>query len=93
MRRGDRLWQRLTEDADLSEEIMPGQTVVEIAGENRVLIEGHLGVKGYSHEAIVIKVKFGYIHVHGGCLELCRMSAEQLIIRGRIDQITLQRRN
>ena len=45
MRRGDRLWQRLTEDADLSEEIMPGQTVVEIAGENRVLIEGHLGVK------------------------------------------------
>lgn len=92
MRRGERLWQRLTEDADLTEEIMPGQSIVEIAGENRVLIEGHMGVKGYSHETIVVKVKFGYIHVCGACLELCRMSAEQLIIRGRIDQITLHRR-
>lgn len=92
MRRGQRLWQRLTEDADLSEEIMPGQTIVELAGDNRVLIEGHMGVKGYSHEKIVIQVKFGCIHVCGTCLELCRMSAQQLIIRGKIDQITLQRR-
>lgn len=92
MSRGERLWQRLADDADLSEEIMPGQSIVELAGENRVLIEGHLGVKGYTHEKVWIQVKFGLICVEGACLELCRMTLNELVIRGRIDGITLQRR-
>jgi len=93
MIKGERLWQRFAENTDLSEEYLPGNTIVEIAGENRVLIERHLGVKGYSHECIIVKVKFGYIHVCGSCLELCRMTSEQLVIKGRIDQVSLQRRS
>lgn len=92
MGKGESLWQRFAEHADLEEEAMPGQTIVELAGDNRVLIENHFGVKGYSREKIVVKVKFGFVHVCGGCLELTRMTKEQLVIRGRIDQVALQRR-
>lgn len=91
MGRGYALWQRLAEDAEI--ENMPGQPIVEIAGSQRVLIENHLGVLGYSRERILVKVKFGCIHVCGCGLELLRMTREQLVIRGRIDGVTLQRRD
>ena len=43
-------------------------------------------------EQIVVKVKYGYVCVCGCGLELMRMTKEQLVIRGRIDGVTLQRR-
>jgi len=92
MGRGERFWQRLTEGADLTEEPAPLLPIVEIAGTARVLIENHRGVLAYSREKISVKVKFGCIHVCGSCLELRRMSKEQLTISGRIDGVTLQRR-
>ena len=88
----ERIWDILTETADLSEETLPGQPIVEIAGDSRVLIENHLGVKGYSHEQIVVKVKYGDIHICGSCLELKRMSLHRLVIRGRICRVMLCRR-
>ena len=81
--------QRLADGADLSAEPLPGQPIVEIAGDRRVLIENHFGVKEYSREKIGVKVKYGLC----GCdLELIRMTKEQLIISGRIDAVTLIRR-
>lgn len=92
MGRGQRFLDYLAEEAELSAEPIPGQPLVEIAGDHRVLIENHFGVKGYSSEQIIVKVKFGCIRVCGHCLELVRMTKEQLIIRGKIDAVTLQRR-
>lgn len=89
---GERIWNRLTDESELYEESLPGLPIVEIAGYERVLIEHHGGVKAYSRERIVVSVKFGFVHVCGKCLELCRMSREQLLIRGKIEGITLQRR-
>lgn len=83
------LWDRL----DLPGESLPGQVVVEISGENRVLIEHHCGVREYSRERIGVKVKYGMLQVCGSCLELRCMTREQLVISGRIDCIVLKRRN
>ncbi len=83
------LWDRL----DLPGESLPGQVVVEITGENRVLIEHHCGVREYSRERIGVKVKYGMLQVCGNCLELRCMTREQLVISGRIDCIVLKRRN
>mgnify|MGYP002456976651 CR=1 FL=1 len=69
-----------------------GQPIVEIAGDRRVLIENHFGVKEYSREKIGVKVKYGLVCVCGCNLELIRMTKEQLIISGRIDAVTLIRR-
>ncbi len=83
------LWDRL----DLPGESLPGQVLVEISGENRVLIENHCGVREYSRERIGVKVKYGMLQVCGSCLELRCMTREQLVISGKIDCIVLKRRN
>ena len=80
-------WDRL----DLPGESLPGQVLVEITGENRVLIEHHRGVREYSREKIGVKVKYGVVQVCGSCLELRYMTKEQLVVSGKIDSIQLIR--
>ena len=92
MGRGHFFLERLAEDAELAMEPLPGQPIVEIAGDRRVLIENHLGVKAYGRERIVVKMKYGTVCVCGCGLELMRMTRDQLVICGRIDVISLQRR-
>lgn len=92
MGRGRYLLERLADEANLTAEPLPGQPIVEIAGDRRVLIENHFGVKEYSRERITVKVKYGFVSVCGCHLELMRMTKEQLVICGRIDGVMLQRR-
>lgn len=89
-RRG--FWDRLAESADLPGEALPGQPLLEVVGDRRVLIEQHRGVTEYSRERIGIRVSYGQIVICGCELELTRMCKEQLVITGRIDGITLRRR-
>ena len=63
--------------------------LVELAGQNRVLIENHLGVLAYSLEEIQIKVSYGCISVTGSDLRLMQMHKEQLVICGKIDSLHL----
>ena len=85
-------WDRLANEADFASETLPGLPIVELAGEGRVLIENHFGVKAYTRERIVIKVKYGCVNVCGSHLEILRMTRDQLVICGRIDSVSLQRR-
>lgn len=84
--------QKLADGADLAAEPLPGVPIVEVAGENRVLIERHSGVTEYSRERICVKVRYGAVCICGCSLELTRMTREQLVISGRIDCVQLQRR-
>ena len=77
----------------LTGEALPARSVIEIAGDSRVLIEHHGGVREYSRERIGVSVKFGTVQIDGCGLELSRMTREQLVISGRIDGVTLLRRN
>ena len=92
MSKGRFLLDRLTEDADLAAQPLPGQPIVGIAGDRRVLIENHFGVKEYGTQRITVKVKYGCVCICGEHLELMRMTKEQLVICGRIDCVTVQRR-
>lgn len=84
--------ERLTMAADLPDESIPGQPLVEISGYSRVLVENHMGVTEYGPQLIRVRVKFGDVCVCGSGLELSRMTRGQLIIRGRIESISLNRR-
>lgn len=86
------LWDRLAETAEMPGEVLPGQSVLELLGDKRILIERHGGVVQYSPEKIGIKLKFGTVFVCGCALELIHMTQGQLVIQGRIDTITLHRR-
>lgn len=88
MKGRDFLWDRL----DLPGEAVPGQPLVEIAGDCRVLIEHHHGVREYSRERIGVNVKYGVVQVCGSGLELRCMTREQLVISGKIDCVMLKRR-
>lgn len=88
-RRG--LLDRVALATELPTELGPGQTLVEIAGQGRVLIENHCGVTMYGTSEIRVKVSYGYICVCGSCLELVCMTKDQLVVTGRIDGVTLMR--
>ena len=92
MGKGRSFFAQMIENTDLAPESVPGQPIIEIAGDRRVLIENHQGVKAYGREKILVKVRFGYVCVCGCGLELLCMTRAQLVIRGRIDSVALQRR-
>lgn len=92
MKRRQRVMEKVVLGADLPGMAIPGQTLVEIAGESRVLIENHQGVTVYECNAIHVRVCFGELCITGSGLELMRMSKCQLVITGRIDCVALQRR-
>lgn len=84
--------QRLADLADLGMEPLPGVPVIEVAGENRVLIEKHDGVTEYSDRRIGIRVAYGQVSVCGRNLKLAQMTGEQLVILGSIECVQLHRR-
>ena len=92
MSKAEQFWNWIAEGTDLQDEVFAGQTLVEITGNERVLIENHCGVKLYERDRIEIHTKNGIVHVCGQCLQLIKMSREVLIIRGQICQVNFQRR-
>ena len=84
--------QRRADGAELTDELLPGVPIVEIAGGSRVLIERHRGVTEYSLERICVKVSYGTVCILGCGLELTCMTGSQLVISGKIACVQLQRR-
>ena len=60
------------------------RTLVELYGNERVLIEEHRGILAYGDEEIRVGASFGCVIIDGLELRLCCMSRSQLVIRGRI---------
>lgn len=92
MDNGNRLWERIFQQADLPDEVFPGQPLVEIVGNWRVLMEHHCGVKEYGPEKICVRVKYGVVQICGNGLHLRCMTKNQLVISGCICSITLLRK-
>ena len=91
MKNGRFFLQRLMDTVDLPEESLPRQTVVELLGDGRVLIEQHKWVVEYSPERIGVRVGFGVVSVTGEKLRLGLMTCEKLVILGKISSIELTR--
>ena len=83
---------RLTQQLDLDGEVEV-ESVVEMVGDRRVLVEHHKGIYQYQQDRIGIHVKYGDILVQGCGMEIASMTRYQLVITGRIDGICLERRN
>lgn len=85
--------ERLAEGMERSGDAVPGLPLVEICGGKRVLIENHRGVLAYGTERVRVCVSYGEVEVRGCGLEMARMTREQLVICGRIDSVSLVRRD
>lgn len=91
MRKNPSWLARLAQSAEFGAETPVLQPLVEICGDNRLLIENHLGVTEYGCERIGVRVRYGCVLVTGSELRLCHMSAQQLLIRGKIGCVSLSR--
>lgn len=92
MERRDHWAQRIADGSQLYSETLPGQTIIEIAGDRRVLVERHDGVVEYGTQRIRIRAKFGIICILGCNLQLKHMTRQQMIVSGQIDSVQIQRR-
>lgn len=79
------IWNRTADAVDLKTEPSPKQSLIEILGKNRVLIENHCGVTNYGTEEICVKTKSNCISICGSQLELIQMTKDCLIINGTIE--------
>ena len=70
-------------------EAIPGQPLIEILGQNRIIIENHKGVVRYEKEEICVRVHCGQILIKGRNLQLMKMCKPQLVIRGRVECVQL----
>lgn len=70
---------------------MPGQSVVELLGDNRVLVENHRRIIEYDLERACIAVSYGKVIIMGCNLQLRHVASRKLLVTGRIERIELYR--
>lgn len=86
------IWRKLLDSSGMEDECSPGQSVVELLGENRVLIENHRRIVEYKLEQIRIGMNYGILCILGRNLQLRHITSRKLLIIGRIERLELQRR-
>lgn len=74
----------------VSSNAMP-QTLVELTGTGRLLVERHRGIRSYGDLEILVGTTYGTLRIQGEKLRLCCMSREQLFISGTIQMVNLER--
>lgn len=90
MERSRGIVRRLSDRTDLQDECSAVLPLIEIAVNQRVLIEHHCGVIEYGRQRIVVRLKKGEVTVLGEGLELSLMTANQLVISGCIHSVDLE---
>ena len=80
---------RMAERLDLPPQAAGGAQIL-VSGGRLVTVEGHRGIRLYGPERIEVRIPGGCAAVLGRALQVCFMSPERLLIRGKIDAVTLE---
>lgn len=81
--------ERTAETFDLPAEALAGLPKLELVGDGELRVENHKGILAYGREEIHISGGVFLIKIAGQELELRAMTGIELLITGRITQITL----
>ena len=84
------IWERLEPGFAQQKQFKSKVPLVELYGGKRILIENHCGVLEYTDSLICVKVNCGQVCICGSELELAMMSAERLIICGKIQSVQMK---
>ena len=63
-----------------SAEKLSGNSIIEISSDNRVLVEGHLGICQYQSDTIRVRIQTGCAAISGEKLYLDKMTSESIIL-------------
>ena len=78
--KGFRCLRSITERCGLPLESIQGVSMVELSGDDRLLIEFHKNILCCSNNEIVIGTNYGDVHILGENLSLREVSRERIII-------------
>lgn len=81
----------MAEAVDAPRELLSGEPLIELAGDQRIMIENHTGVKEYACDCIRVGIKGGSVSIGGCDLRIARMQKKQLVIVGTIRSLCLER--
>lgn len=85
--------QRLTQILDMPRELDKKQTKVTIISFDEILIENYKGVMEYEEFFVKINTEIGIININGFNLNLEQMTDEDVLVKGVINSIDLERIN
>ncbi len=84
------LLERLARRLDLPAEVVAGVPLVTVTGKERVLVENHRGLLGYSDTEVCAACKGGAVRVRGEGLLLRAMDHEMLLVTGTILSVEME---
>lgn len=84
-----RFLERAAETFDLPADAVAGVPRLELVGDGELRVEDHKGILSYSREEIHVSGGVFLIKITGQELELRAMTGLELLITGKISQITL----
>ncbi|MBQ4075074.1 MAG: YabP/YqfC family sporulation protein [Clostridia bacterium] len=71
-------------------EVQSRQPRIQLTGREEVLIEQHTGLFSYETRCIRIRTRMGIVTIKGENLVIAFFGTEDLLIRGRVDQIGME---
>ncbi len=87
--RRPRLREKTAEVLDLPADVLAGLPRLELVGDGELRLENHRGILAYGKEEIHVSGGVFLIKIAGEDLELRAMTGLELLITGRIRQISL----
>ena len=84
-----RFLERAAETFDLPADALAGLPKLELVGDGELRVENHKGILAYGREEIHVSGGGWVIKIAGEGLELRAMTGIELLITGKVSQITL----
>ena len=82
---------RLTQILDMPRELDKTQTKVTIISFDEILIENYKGIMEYEEFFVKINTEIGIININGFNLKLEQMTNDDVLVKGIINSIDLER--
>lgn len=82
---------RFAQILDMPRELDKKQTKVTIVSFDEILIENYKGIMEYEEFFVKINTEIGIININGFNLNLEQMTDEDILVKGKINSIDLER--
>lgn len=87
---GKNIVDKAVDTFDLPGEVLSGMPKLTVTGNRRIHIECHKGILEYDRNLIVVNGGSVLIKLVGDGLEICSMSADELLIKGYVASIDFE---
>ena len=78
---------KISENLDVPIEILENMPLIKMSGNKEIIIENFIGLLEYTDQKIRLNTKCGILNIDGFNLLAKRMTSEQIIIKGNIQQV------